>query len=345
YDDEWRRYDSTLKHSVMKVPAVHVGGWFDTFSQGTIDSFIGRQHKGAAGAKGNQRLVMGPWAHGGARSDGVGQLKFPNNRMPGAYSSGQFFKEILTDGKLDKKTLPVAYYVMGDTSKADSPGNEWRFAKDWPVPADEVGYYFHGGGKLTTLKGTNSKAGVTYIFYPAKPCPTVGGSNLVLPRGPMDQQKIESRDDVLVFTTGQLSEPVEVTGRVSARIFISSSAVDTDLSVRLCDVYPSGESYIMAEGMLRLRRRAGMDKNVLLAKGQVYEVTVDCWSTSIIFNKSHRIRVAVTSSNYPRFDINPGTGKVFKVGDATVKQTNTIHCSATMPSQIILPVVRKPTEK
>jgi len=155
----------------------------------------------------------------------------------------------------------------------------------------------------------------------------------------MDQSKVEARKDVLNFTSAPLTKPIEVTGRIFAKIHISSSAVDTDLSVRLCDVYPNDKSYLIAEGMLRLRRRESISKDTPLTPGKVYEVTVDCWSTSIVFNAGHRIRVSVTSSNHPRFDLNPGTGKVWSKGCKFVKQTNRIYCNARRSSHIILPVV------
>jgi putative CocE/NonD family hydrolase len=155
---------------------------------------------------------------------------------------------------------------------------------------------------------------------------------------------LESRPDVVMFTTEPLAEPVEVTGRILARLFVSSSAPDTDLSVRLCDVYPDGKSYVFTEGMLRLRYRNSFEKPEPLPPGKIVPVTIDCWSTSIIFNKGHRIRVTVTSSNYPRFDVNSGTGKPWRDGEPGVKQTNRIYCDAAHPSRIVLPLVKNETD-
>ena len=155
----------------------------------------------------------------------------------------------------------------------------------------------------------------------------------------MNQNKIESRSDVVLFTSAPLAEPIEVTGRVKAKVFIASSAVDTDLSVRLCDVYPDGKSYLIAEGILRLRHRNSLEKPELLTPGKMEEVTVDCWSTSIVFNRGHRLRVAVTSSNFPRFDLNPGTGRPWTDSGPQVTQMNVIYCNAAHPSQIVLPIV------
>jgi predicted acyl esterase len=337
YDDYWRQFDTALKFSVMTAPAVHVGGWFDMFAQGTIDEFVGRQHHGGPGARGRQKLVMGPWEHGVGKEN-VGDLVFPNSRPPKGFDSGRWFEFFLLGRENGVLKQPaVAYYVMGDTSTTGAPGNTWRFANDWPVPATDTRFYFQRDGKLSTTKPATESGSVTYTFDPADPCPTIGGGNLTIPRGPRNQNPIESRSDVVLFTTEPLTEPIEVTGRVKANIFVESSAADTDLSVRLCDVYPDGKSYMMAEGMLRLRHRNSFEKPEPLTRGKVEQVTVDCWSTSIIFNKGHRIRVTVTSSNYPRFDLNPGTGKAWTDDGGRVRQTNRIFCDAIRPSCVILP--------
>ena len=182
-------------------------------------------------------------------------------------------------------------------------------------------------------------ASVTYTFDPADPCPTVGGNNLTLPAGPRNQSPIESRKDVVLFTTAPLSNPLEVTGHITADVFLASSAVDTDVVVRLCDVYPGGKSYNMAEGMLRLRYRDGFQNPRRLTPGDVTEARVDCWSTSLVFNRGHRIRVQLTSSNSPRFDVNPGTGKPWRMGDPQIKQINRIEVDRAHPSSIVLPLI------
>jgi predicted acyl esterase len=340
YDDYWRQFDTTLKFPVMDAPAVQIGGWFDMFTQGTIDEFVGRQHSGAAGARGAQKLIMGPWTHSIGRMP-VGQLRFPNASVPAQYNSGRWFAHYLRgENNGVEKEPAVTYYVMGDTSAPGAPGNVWRQADDWPVPATETAYYFAPEGKLGSAQpSTAADAHVKFTFDPANPCPTIGGNNLELARGPMNQNPIENRKDVILFTTAPLESPVEITGRVKARIFVSSSARDTDLSVRLCDVYPDGKSYLIAEGMRRLRYRDSFEKPELLTPGKLYEVTVDCWSTSIIFNTGHRIRATITSSNYPRLDLNPGTGEQWSDSGPKVIQTNDILCDAAHASRLLLPVV------
>jgi len=340
YDDYWKNFDTSLKFQVMNVPAVHIGGWFDMFTQGTINEFVGRQHDGAAGSRGAQKLIMGPWTHGIGKMP-VGELTFPNaTRPPEQYSATRWFDHYLQgmDNGVEKEPA-VAYYVMGDTSAPGAPGNEWRYAEDWPIPAKETPVYFLNDEKLSLEKPQANEAHIEFTFDPENPCPTVGGNNLTLPRGPMSQNKIENRKDTVMFTSPPLDTPVEVTGRVKAKIFVASSAVDTDLSVRLCDVYPDGRSYLIAEGMQRLRYRHSPEKPEPLTPGKIEEVTVDCWSTSIIFNKAHRVRVTITSSNYPRFDVNPGTGEPWSDSGPKIKQTNRIFCDAAHPSHLVAPVV------
>jgi len=341
FDAYWHRFDSTRRHKWMNCPAVHVGGWFDTFSQGTIDSFVGRQVRGAEGARGTQKLVMGPWTHGGMQRAKQGALTFPDSKPPAQYDVLLWFARYLKgEANVTAKAAPVAYYTMGDCDDPAAPGNAWQFAEGWPVPATETPCYFHKEGALSKAKPTAAEAARQYTFDPADPCRTIGGRNLTIPAGPRDQQPIEGRDDVLTFTSALLAAPLEVTGRVRARVFVASDARDTDLSVRLSDVYPDGRSMLITDGILRLRYRESLSEPAPLEPGKVYEVTVDLWSTSIIFNKGHRVRVAVTSSNHPRYDLNPGTGKPWTETDERVKQTNRILCDADHPSCIILPVVK-----
>jgi predicted acyl esterase len=340
YDDYWRTQDTSLKFAAMNSPAMHVGGWFDTFAQGTIDSYVGRQHEGGPAARGTQKLVMGPWTHAVGKNPDDAELIFPDAQMPKQYDISRWLQHHLTgvDNGMMKEPA-VIYYVMGDTRDSSAPGNQWRQADDWPIPHRDTPYFFSTDGKLGTNPPPASSAFAEYTFDPNDPCPTIGGKNLTIPRGPKNQNSLEKRSDVVLFTTELLAEPLEVTGRVRAKVFISSSAVDSDLSVRLCDVYPDGKSYIMAEGMLRLRYHKSLQKPELLTPGKIIEANVDCWSTSIVFNRGHRLRVTVTSSDYPRFDLNPGTGKPWVEGDPTEKQTNRIYCDAEHPSSILLPMV------
>jgi hypothetical protein len=340
-DEFWAPYDSTARFERMDLPAVHSGGWYDTFLQGTIDSFLGRQLRGNTNAHGRQKLVIGPWAHNGATRDGkCGELSYPNSAFPAAYSESRWFDFWLRGASngIDREKA-VAYYVMGDTLSQGAPGNVWRFVDAWPPAAEETPFYL-GGGTLSRKTEGAPVASDTFVFDPKNPCPTIGGRNLTIARGPMNQNAVESRGDFLRYDSEPLASPVEITGRVRARIFLATSARDTDVSVRLCDVHPDGKSFLVVDGMQRLRMHASTSNAVPIVSGKVYEAVIDLWSVSMVFNRGHRIRVAITAANFPRFDVNPGTGLPWAEGGQTMPQTNTIHRSKAYPSRILLPMPR-----
>jgi putative CocE/NonD family hydrolase len=319
-----------------------VGGWFDTFALGTVDAYRTRQHQGGPGARGKQKLVMGPWVHGIGQPVEIAGAHFPDFNVPRAYTQDAWGLAAIGEDNAFRNAANVAYYVMGDVTDADALGNQWRYADDWPVPHEPTAFYFHPDGTLSREKPGREQSDATHVEYtfdPDDPCPTRGGCNLCIPAGPHKQNDVEQRADVVTFTTEVLDQPIEVTGHPVVVVFLVSSAVDTDLSVRLCDVYPDGSSYLMAEGMQRVRYRNSISQPELMEPGKTYEVKFEVWPTSIVFNKGHRIRVDVTSSNYPRFDRNPGTGQPWDTSEHTIRQTNRIHCADPQCSQIILPVI------
>ncbi|KYK34540.1 MAG: hypothetical protein AYK22_05275 [Thermoplasmatales archaeon SG8-52-3] len=339
----WSRYILEDKWSNVEVPAVHIGGWYDSFSQGTIDAFIGYQHNGGNGALGKSKLIMGPWAHTqfGYNESDTGDLTFPDNQYD-IFSRNMFLDMInqYTNSKSSdfEKWPTVSYYVMSDVDDFDAPGNEWRYADDWPILAEETSYYFHDGGVLNN-DIPNSNSPISYIYDPTDPVPTLGGNNLVLFQGPKDQRPVENRDDVLIFTSDTLTKPIESTGHITARLFVSSDCPDTDFTVKLSDVYPDGRSMLVTDGILRMRNRNGNDHWEFMNSGEIYEVEVDLWSTSYIWNEDHKIRVAVSSSNYPRFLANPNTGQsileFYQKPTYNIAQ-NTLYIDSSNPSCIIL---------
>jgi hypothetical protein len=195
----------------------------------------------------------------------------------------------------------------------------------------------HPTGKLSTER-TAENGSRSYRYDPAKPVPTIGGAELGANIGPRDQRSVESRPDVLLFTSDALEAPLEVTGRIGARLFVSSDCPDTDFTVKLTDVYPDGRSMLVTDGILRTRFRESFEREKLLEPGEVVEIPVDLWSTSLVFNTGHRIRIAVSSSNAPRFDPNPNTGRGFRADQEQRVAANTLHVSEKYPSQIVLPV-------
>jgi hypothetical protein len=212
------------------------------------------------------------------------------------------------------------------------------YADDWPIPFTERAWYFQADGTIqTVLPGNN--APFSYTYDPEHPVPTVGGANLEIPAGPLDQRPVENRSDVLVFTSPVLSSPYEATGPIKARLYVSSNCTDTDFTVKITDVYPDGRSMLITDGILRMRNRNGSDHWELMEPGTVYPVEVDLWSTSYIWNTGHRIRVDVSSSNYPRCLNNPNTADGIYKNTTYRLALNTIYLDNAHPSCLLLPEI------
>jgi predicted acyl esterase len=329
-DDNWED---------VNVPAIHIGGWYDIFSQGTIEGYLGYQHLAGPGALGKSKLIMGPWTHTGFLSRTQGELTYPRN-SPDRFSLQMFrdMVQLYIMNNTDKYSAwpTISYYIMGDVDNSSAPGNEWRYADDWPIPADDVCWYFQSDGRLTT-EPPGTSGSLMYTYDPKNPVPTIGGKNLYSPAGPYDQSSVENRSDVLVFTSTVLENPFEATGPVKARLFVSSDCADTDFTVKLTDVYPDGRSMFITDGILRMRNRNSQDYWELIEPGSIYEINVDLWSTSYIWNAGHQIRVEVSSSNYPRFLNNPNTADGIGKNTSYNIAQNTIYLDIAHPSCIILP--------
>ena len=325
----------------VNVPAIHLGGWYDIFLQGIIDGFLGYQKLGGPGAEGKSKLIIGPWTHSGFIQKNQGELTYPKNSL--GWWSLRIFKSLLYQYTKDKskcfdKWHPVSYYVMGDVDDKNAPGNEWRYADDWPIPSTDKSWYFHENNILSITPPKNYDP-ITYRYDPENPVPTIGGQNLNIKRGPYDQAEIEDRNDVLIFTSAILDEPYEATGPVKAKLYVSSDCPDTDFTVKLTDVYPDGRSMLITDGILRMRNRNGTDHWEFLEEGEIYEVEVDLWSTSYIWNTGHKIRVAISSSNYPRFLNNPNTIDGIYANETYNIANNTLFLNSSYPSCIILPEI------
>jgi predicted acyl esterase len=335
YDEFWAQLNPEAKVEQVNVPAVYWGGWHDPFVEGTINSFTLVNSRGGPLARGHSRLILGPWTH-----ESIGSLIDPRNppSYPAAAEPVRWFDYWLkcVTGSVPCD-WPVQYYVNGDPCDPSSPGNRWRFAQQWP-PAGTAKTLFLG--PQGTLHG-DAPAGEekrTYRYDPADPVPTLGGRNLNIQAGPMDQQSLESRADVLVFTGDALTEPLEVAGPVTARLFVASDAPDTDFTVKLTDVSPDGRSVLVTDGVRRARFRNSYSKPEPMEPGKVYELSVDAGSVAYAFSAGHRIRIAISSSNAPRFEPNPNTGLPAGQGQPRVA-ANTLHLSKEHPSQVLLPVV------
>jgi hypothetical protein len=327
-------------------PSIHVGGFYDCFCQGILDGYTGYQYKGGPGGKDNAKLILGPWTHN-LWDPSPGDLTFPDaSEDPWTYTiyAAMFGEKLLNTMELgDYRDMPnVTYYVMGDTETTSEDWNRWATATEWPVPYSNETYYFRDNHTLST-EPQMENANFSYIFNPSDPVETIGGANLLANQGPRDQTPVESRDDVLLFDYNVTEEPVNITGRVWANLFVTSNCTDTDFTIKLCDVYPDGRSMLVCDGIIRARYREGQHKETLMdgSANTIYELWVDLWSTSYVFNEGHRIRVAISSSNYPRFDVNPNTGaqiEPFEEGDSYNCANNTLILSSTNKSSIIFPI-------
>jgi predicted acyl esterase len=345
YDEVWQTWNTEKQAPRVNVPVMYFGGWYDHFTQGTIDSFIATRTHGGPGAKDTCRLVMGPWTHTGLPKG----LDYPPNAEPKYELEGitWFMRHLKGADPLGAaKQKPVRYYVMGASGEHDAPGHAWRWAEDWPVPSENVCCYLRKGGLLSTDRPAEAEASATYEYDPKNPVPSIGGGVLTVSAGIQDQRPVEGRKDVILFTTPVLNEPVEATGRIRVKLWASSSCKDTDFTAKLTDVYPDGRSLLVLDGIIRAAYRDSLTEPRLMEPGKVYPMEIDLWSTSIIFNKGHRIRLAISSSNDPRFEPNKNTGKLFEPDDETLVARNTIYFDKDRPSHIVLPrPMARPAEK
>ena len=333
----WAPTELPSRYGDVEVPIYHSGGWYDILNRGTIDAFTGLNRHGGKGARDRQRLMMGPWTH----TMESGELVYPDSTEAIDEDLPAWYAHCLGGEENGIDSQPrVKYYLMGDTSDPDAPGNEWVTAHDWPVPALHVPFYFLDGGDLS-WKRPGSDPQAVYLFDPSNPVPTLGGANLYLDAGPYDQRPVLVREDVLLYKSSVLNRPLAITGQVVARLWVSSSAVDTDFTVKLMDVYPDGRYMLVLDGIIRMRYREGQKEAIMMTPGKIYQAEVDLWSTALVFNSGHRIAVAVSSSNSPRFDVNPNTGGPLPTEDQEkgLVARQVLYQDRKHPSHIILPVV------
>jgi len=343
YDEYWVYHNAEAKAGDVTAPAVHVGAWYDIFQQGTINNFVTRQHQGGPGAKGNQKLVMEWGTHTGDRKF---DLKLDPNRRE--LDTGQLRNRFLAfwlkgeqNGIMDEPA--VYYYTLGDDTDPEAPGMEWRTANDWPpFPTQETPYYLAPDGLLTREPGTEP-ASASFTYDPANPFPTCGGANLFMTAGPYDQRVVNRRrKDLLEFASAPLPQPIEVTGHVTARLYVSTDAPDTDFTAKLVDVYPEGDEreILIIDGIRRVKFRNGFEKPapLLTSAEEIVALSIDLWSTSWVFNTDHRIGLQISSTNYPRFEKNPNTGDDFPDETNLRIAHNTVHMGDGHPSALLLPV-------
>src|SRR5580692_2389680 len=279
--------------------------------------------------------MMGAFAHINMKGD----LKYPQEA--GNINSGDtirwfdYWMKGIDNGIM--KEPAVRYYMMGDTMDKSAPGNEWRTSANWPPQATATSYYLTASHTLATAK-PSGHATLSYVADPKNPIPAIGGNNLMMDRGPMDQRTVSKRADVLKFETEPLKQAVEIVGPITAELAVSTDAEDTDFIVKLVDVYPNGyEALVMDQGS-KLRYHVKKGVAARPEKNKVYPIKVDLWSTALVFNAGHKIEVLVQSTNSPRFDVHSNTWEPVKSYDQAVKATNTVVVDGR--SRIVLPVTK-----
>jgi hypothetical protein len=375
-DDDFWLQNNIIDHAARykDIPVYLVGGWYDSWAGNTTANYAAL----AKTLRSPVHLIMGPWIHGQQNRSAHGQVDFGKDA---AIADDLAWRREWYDhwlkgldnsvGKSAPFATRVRIYVMGsgDGSKTGdgllNHGGFWRDEQEWPpARARLTNYYFRPGGGLCVDKerGADPKRRATsFTFDPRNPVPTIGGcissGDGILLQGAWNQRggphvwnwplplPLSARNDVVVFRTEPLAEDVEVTGEIEVRLWISSSAVDTDFTAKLIDVYPPGADFPggfdlnISDGIVRARFRESLKRETLMKPGRVYPVTVRLYPTSNIFKKGHRIRVDISSSNFPRFDVNPNTGEPLSEHRQMVTAVNTIHHDRMRPSHIVLPIV------
>jgi putative CocE/NonD family hydrolase len=368
YSDFWRRITlnwSDYYEQTADVAMLHVGGWYDIFLRGTIQNYVELSRIKESPVE----MLIGPWTHSGNTVTFAGDVDFGEAAAISDFHTGfqvRWFDRHLRNNAAVPARKPVRLFVMGtgDGSRnADGRlfhGGYWTEADTWPLPgATDTAFYFGGAGELTTEIPDDEAGSTTFTFDPQHPVPTLGGNvSARVKDGAYDQRErpdfvgsrppylpLRSRHDIVVFQTEPLAEDIVVAGPVEVVLFASSSAVDTDFTAKLIDVYPPSESFPagfdmnISDALVRASYRDDRHTRDLIEPGQVYRLVIKPFATANVFKKGHRIRVDISSSNFPRFDVNPNTGEPFGTNRRMISADNTIHHSAKYPSHILLPVM------
>jgi putative CocE/NonD family hydrolase len=350
YDDYWKRWSIEEHFSDINVPILHIAAWYDIFQGGSLRNYVGIKTHGGETARKGQHLLVAIGGHSGSHQK-VGDVDFGASApFDERETTFRWYDYLFKGVQNEFAGKRVKIFVMGT--------NQWREEDDWPLArAQSAKYFLHSAGKANSGHGDGTFSQVApkatapkpensdqYVYNPANPVPTVGGPLCCdsghLKPGPRDQRQVEERDDVLIYSTPPFTQDVEVTGPVMLELYAKSSAVDTDFTAKLVDVWPDGFVQNLTEGILRARYRDSNEKPELLTPGQIYKLNIDLWSTSNVFKKGHALRLEISSSNFPRFDRNLNTGESAAVGKSYVSATNTIYHDAEHPSALILPLVQ-----
>jgi hypothetical protein len=357
---------TTRYATTADVPMLHVGGWYDIFLRGTVMNFSGLRR----GTRGPVRLLIGPWVHGGNARSFAGEVDFGLDAAIDDFDTAfhlrwfdQWLKGI--DTGVEREPAVRLFVMGGGDGRRGSAGRlrhggRWIDADTFPLRGTrEQRYYLHADGRLATAAPQSTNARRTFRFDPAHPVPTIGGnvSNRVKD-GAFDQREradlpgsrapylpLRARRDVLVFETPPLEEDVTIIGPIEVVLHVSTTGVDTDFTAKLLDVHPASADYPdgfdlnLTDALQRLSYRDGRRTRALATPGQVYRLVVRPFPTANRFRRGHRIRLDLSSSNFPRFDVNANSGEPFGEERRYLPVDNTVHLSRTHPSYVVLPIV------
>jgi hypothetical protein len=349
-NDYWKQWSIRDRYQDIGVPALSIAGWYDVFLKGGIENFTGMRARGGSEvARKNQKLMIAPYIHI-PWTRKVGELDFgpeADNQFDGIQL--RWFDHWLKgmDNGIDREP-PVKLFVMG--------ANAWREAADWPVPGTEFTSFYltsegdanssFGNGSLSRAAPATPQPADHFVYDPANPVPSRGGNSCCsiafAPVGPYDQGAIEQRSDVLVYATPPLSEAMEVTGPVTVDLYASSSAVDTDFTAKLVDVYPDGKAFNISQGIVRARYRDSLEKPTPLTPGDVTAFKIALMPTSNLFKSGHRIRLEISSSNFPHYDRNLNTGAPISSGEKMKRANQSVYHDPQRLSRIVLPIMPQP---
>ena len=350
FDDYWKKLCIEDQHSNITTPALHIGGWYDIFLGGTIRNFLGMRKSGATeDARRGQKLIIGPWEHSAKGGSMAGSHYFGVAADANALGLDEihlrwydYWLNGVDNGILSEP--PVKIFVMGD--------DVWRDEQDWPLArAQDTRFFLHSGGKANSrhgdgslgVEGPGDEPADVFLYNPADPVPTVGGALCCNPyfaaNGAFDQNDIESRADVLVYSTPPLEREVEVTGPVMVTLWAATSATDTDFTAKLVDVCEDGCARNLTDGIIRARYRNSMSHPEPVEPGTPVCYTIDLWATSNVFKAGHRIRLEISSSNFPRFDRNTNTGNLIAADSELKPALQTVLHAGQHASYVTLPIV------
>lgn len=369
-----RHYDA-----YADVPIVHMSSWYDPYVRTATDNYAGLSRR----KRGPVHLIMGPWVHGRRSQTFSGDVDFgPQSTLDAAFG-GSFYqlRRAWYDHLLGRggdnpfRRGRVSIFVMGGGSgRRDADGRlqhggRWVHAEDWPLPGTNTQvWHLHADGRLDPSPSIEPTAALEYVYDPVQPVPTIGGTitsadQIMLP-GAFDQRDdarffgcsgsgrdIGERDDVLCFRSAPLEQDIEIAGVIRASLFVSSDCVDTDITIKLIDEYPPSADYPqgfamnLSDGILRLRYRESWEHPRMLTPGQVVKIEVEAFATANRFARGHRIRLDVSSSNFPHFDLNPNTDASPGQWHESRVARNRVHMDRSHPSQLLLPVLRRDDDR